>query len=407
MKIPELCLGNLLTTLGWISNDQLEEALAIASETAEPIGRVLVSRGDLSQAEINSVVTAQSLVRDGYITDSEARRALSITSWCGMSFDGALLFFMGKEIECFAPYQNRIGQLLFMSGCITKPELESALIVSRNAGMQLGRLLVLRKKVTESFLSAALEAQALIRSGSISLRHAILGLLVIRAAAEDTSAAKDENLPLGALFARAGVLTERSIEDALEVSRTNARPLGQVLLIFALITNGQLQAALQLQTLLKAGRIRAQVAVNALQLVATQNLPLEQALAQQHMPTNDGNDISLALFLKRTGWLQEKTTELERALHMGAQNRDQMQFLRSFINANQLRMGIRCTFLVRHSILSFEQALLAFHCSLMNGMDIDVFLSSVDWVAPETLDTLAFANASQSQRRLTVVHSAA
>lgn len=406
MKTPDFCLGNLLTTLGWISDEQLEEALATAYETSEPLGRILVSRGDVSQVEINSAIAAQSLVRDGYISDNEARRALSITMWCGMSLEGALLFFLGKEIECYAPYQNRIGQLLLMSGCITEQELESALTVSRNAGIQLGRLLVMRKKVSDSFLSAALEAQALIRLGSISLQHAIFGLSVIRAAAEDVTAPRDETLQLGALFARAGVLSERNVEDALEVSRTNSRPLGQVLLIFALITNGQLQAALQLQALLKAGRIRAQAAVSALNLVSTQNLPLEQALAQQHVPS-DGNDVSLALFLKRTGWLRDNAVELERALQMGGQNRDQMQYLRSFVNPDQLRMGIRCTFLIRHSILTFEQALLAFHCSLMNGMDIDAFLASVGWVGEETLDSIAYSHVSQSQRRLTLVHSAA
>jgi hypothetical protein len=393
-----LRFGQLVIDLGWMTDSDLEESLAIAKETDQPIGRVLAMRGHIAEKEVRSLVAAQSMLRDFHLTIAEARRALIVSSWSGMSFEDALLV-CGANTD--APSHNRLGELLVDSGCIDAEVQEHALVGCQKLGMQLGRLLLRRNHISKSMLTAALEAQKLIRDGAISRDQAISGLTAIKFALTKIESDQFESavLPLGRLCVSAGVLSDKQVNDALEVSRINGKPLGQVLVIFALMSESTLGTALELQELMRSNRIPSRNAVKALNLVYAQNISVQEALASVHDKPAASADVTVSGFLMRTGAFAESFTEIENIERAGSQTM-QLRSLSRFVDEQKLRMAVRCTFLVRHSILSVEQALLAFHFSNLNEADLDEFLFKVGWVTEEAL---ALISEQRANRHLCIV----
>jgi hypothetical protein len=206
-------------------------------------------------------------------------------------------------------------------------------------------------------------------------------------------------LPLGKLCVSAGIISEKQVEDALEVSRINGKPLGQVLVIFALLSESALGTALELQELMRSSRIPSHNAVKALNLVYVQNLSVQEALASVHDKPAAICDITVSGFLLRTGSFEESFAEIENIERAGSQTM-QLRSLSRFVDEQKLRMAVRCTFLVRHSILSIEQSLLAFHFSILNETDLDEFLHKVGWVTEEAL---ALISEQRANRHLSVV----
>jgi hypothetical protein len=378
--------GELVTEMGWLSSDEIEDALAVGRETGQPIGNVLILRGKLTGKEAHSITMAQSLIRDGYVTRTNARRALSISMWSGLSVEDALLVFLGSEVTSKAPYHNRLGQLLIASACIEPATIEHSLSYCRRAGLPLGRVLTMRNHISRTVLAAALEAQKLLRTRAISIEYAIAGLSAIKDASQVPNVTEIEDLHLGSLLVHAGILDSKGLSDALEVSRINCKPLGQVLLIFAMISESILHTALELQQMMREGHIHTRRAIKALNIVFANNVSVSEALASIGDAPGTGIDISVALFLKRTGLFQERLNELDSIDQSGLGNRDQLGFLSGFVSEQQLVPAVRCSFLVRYSLLTFEQALVAYHYSLLSGQDIDEFLAEVGWVEQQALE---------------------
>jgi hypothetical protein len=337
------------------------------------------------------------MLRDRVITLAQAKRALTFSTWSGISFEDTLIA-CGIHPST-SPHDNRLGRLLAASGCLGESEAEHYAAASQFAGMQLGQFLVLRKQLSQSMLEVSLETLKLVRAGSLTYEQAIAGLRAIQLALEERTTYSDHKvLPLGKLIVNAGIISEREMHSALEVARINSRPLGQVLLIFAMISEKTLMAALELQSLMRSNRLRAHCAVKALSLIFTHNISVLAALASVHdVPVSgSGSDISLSGFLKRTGLFHRVAAEIE-SFEQGAPQMHQLHGLRDFVDEDQLRMAVRCTFLIRRSIITFEQALLAFHHSTLNGCDIDDFLFSAGWI---DYVALSLIDEPKAERRL-------
>ncbi|HEY9773237.1 MAG TPA: hypothetical protein V6C81_05460 [Planktothrix sp.] len=393
-------LGQLVVGLGWISEEQLHNALAISQETKQPIGRVFVTNGDLTDNEVRTLVQAQQMVRDRHITVSQAKQVLTYSTWLGLSFEDTLIFCNiqtdGKS------HDYRLGKLLSASGCVAEEEIEHYAQASKRAGVQLGRLLVLRKQLSKSMLDVCLETQKLVRIGALAYEQAISGLSAIQTALQEfTEDYEDKAVPLGKLLVNAGIISEKQVQDALEVSRINGKPLGQVLIIFAMISQTTLEAALELQHLMRLNRLRAHAAVRALSAVFNENISVMAALASVHDAPGTGAiaETSLSMFLKRTGLFHDIAKQLD-AVEQSISQSQQLRELRSVIDENKLRMAVRCTFLIRRSIISFEQGLLAFHHSILNECEVDAFLIDVGWLDEATLDVLA---QNKGERHLNIV----
>lgn len=378
-------LGELLIDLGWLSHSEIDDALSAAHETGEPLGHVLMLRGKLTAREVQAVVLAQSLLRDRLIDEGEALSALTLCTWSGLSLEDTLLAFWGRYVDQESPCDNRLGQMLIASCCVDSKTIDYTLAYCRKVGLPLGRALTMRKHVTKSLLSAALAAQDLVRCNAISLDLAIGGLAAVNTGMEVSAPAIKEELTLGSLLVHAGVLEHKVLSRALDFANSENIPLGQALLNLNIMGPSLLEAALILQQMLQVGRIRARRAIKALSIAFCTHVSVYDALASITDPPGTGVDISVALFLKHTGLFQPWLGELDSIAQSGLENKDQVQFLSAFVEPEQLAPAVRCTFLIGHGLLSIEQALFGYHCSLLADQDISAFLAEVGWVAPETL----------------------
>ena len=195
------------------------------------------------------------------------------------------------------------------------------------------------------------------------------------------------------MLVHAGVLQSQTLTQVLEEALATVKPLGQVLLDWHLLTPTLLDIALRLQVLLEQGRIRSRRAIKALSIAFGNGCSLNEALASIADPPGTGVDISLAFFLKHTGLFAPWLGELDSIDQSGLENKDQLQFLSAFVETQKLAPAIRCAFLLRNGLLSFEEALLAYHCSLLSGQDIGDFLADIGWVEAATMQAVAHRRA--------------
>lgn len=90
--------------------------------------------------------------------------------------------------------------------------------------------------------------------------------------------ADDEPIRLGELLVKAGVLTQDKLMQRLALARQLGLPLGQILVQSHDISRENLLAAVQFQTLALENAVPPEKAVRAVQLVAKENMTLEEAM---------------------------------------------------------------------------------------------------------------------------------
>jgi hypothetical protein len=83
-------IGELLIKAGFVTGDDLDEALEIAKQSGQLVGRVLTMSGFLTEQRLRSALRAQEYLRDGKVTLDTALRALDFADKNGSAFESAL-----------------------------------------------------------------------------------------------------------------------------------------------------------------------------------------------------------------------------------------------------------------------------------------------------------------------------
>lgn len=66
-EVKPVRVGEMLTRAGYWCKLDLDEACAIAEETGQMIGKVLIMSGFITKEDLQAAVEAQALVRDGHL----------------------------------------------------------------------------------------------------------------------------------------------------------------------------------------------------------------------------------------------------------------------------------------------------------------------------------------------------
>lgn len=171
MESKPVRLGELLTAAGVLRREDLNEAVQIATDTGQLIGKVLVMSGYLSKHALQVALNAQSLIRDSVVTPDLALVAIAIASNQEIGFEDALgqLGWVRKKEAVTA----KLGELLLGAGVIEKAELDEALKKSEETGEPLGSILLKSKVIDDQVLLFALDQQAAVRDGMVSKDDAI------------------------------------------------------------------------------------------------------------------------------------------------------------------------------------------------------------------------------------------
>ena len=109
--------------------------------------------------EFSSSLIGQRLIEAGYLTQEQLDKALAQQAETGLLFGEVCLLHgwitYAQLKECLPPMRSKIGQRLLEAGVITMEQLYMALLEQRHSGHRLGHILIARGWVDESKLDAA------------------------------------------------------------------------------------------------------------------------------------------------------------------------------------------------------------------------------------------------------------
>ncbi|MBZ0185053.1 MAG: hypothetical protein K8F91_02290 [Candidatus Obscuribacterales bacterium] len=183
----------------------------------------------------------------------------------------------------------RLGELLLEAGIISPDVLTHGLSISKRAAMPIGRVLIMSGHVSYLDIDCAVQAQTSIREGSIDaklarelLRFSHVHQVTIDEAYRLNGISRDLGplSRLGKLLLAAGVVDECGLRCAIKHSQSTGYPIGRALVALELLSESLHIVCMNLQILLKDGRISFLDAVRVLKSMHADNVPLEQALSR-------------------------------------------------------------------------------------------------------------------------------
>ena len=280
-------LGEICLQAGMLTQDQLQEAIRHSKGKRLQIGQILVMCGYLTPQSLQSVLLAQSMIRDKSIDFNLAIRCLKIAFKMGTSFSEVLENHEDAPVRK-AP-TGRLGELLLEAGVLKWDQLSKAMEQSLQTGLPLGRMLVLHQVMTEAVLNAILDIQVRLRDEMLSREEAVHAVRLasgLPSSAGDvaapekpsTDAPRRRGIRLGEMLVLSGVLTETDVMNALEWGLINQQPIGQVLINRSLITTELLDAAVKLQKSVDESQLDALNAAECLGQIHESKVSLEEAM---------------------------------------------------------------------------------------------------------------------------------
>jgi tetratricopeptide (TPR) repeat protein len=289
-------LGEICLQAGMLTQDQLQEAIRHSKGKRLQIGQILVMCGFLTPRDLQSVLQAQSMIRDKSIDFNLAIRCLKIAFKMGSTF-GEVLDNHEEAPARKAP-TGRLGELLLEAGVLRWEQLSKAMEQSLQTGLPLGRMLVLHQVMTDAVLNAVLDIQVRLRDEMLSREEAVNA---VRLAAGLPSSSGDpavvdkpsqegprrRGIRLGELLVLSGALTETDVMNALEWGLINQQAIGQVLINRSLITTELLEAALKLQKSVDESQLDALNAAECLGQIHESKVSLEEALENARVERPD------------------------------------------------------------------------------------------------------------------------
>lgn len=388
MGDTQIRLGDLLTRAGLLKPEDLREGMLIAKQQSLPVGRVLIMAEFISEPNLQAAVQAQSMLKDGIIDIDTALEALKNSNEKNISLDDALSGLGWKDKSNQST--NKLGELLIECGMVTQQQLDAGLLQCQNSGLPLGRVLVSMGSMSEQLLSAALNAQILIRDSKIGRDQAIAGLKACRErqiTIEQSLTESGLQLPtlesvrLGELLVMANLLDQDKLMSAVELGLVEEKPIGQVLVELGCVTDPLLQAALTVQRMVAEGKVKKAVAGKVVSIVAQEGLSVEQAVKKAEPPPEPPPQaLPLYQFLQLSGIITAK--DIEEALKQGSRSTElmgKMLMLTGAINPEILECSIRLNDMVSQGILKAEQAILAMGLCQNRGCSVEQAFKSLGW----------------------------
>lgn len=206
---------------------------------------------------------------------------------------------------------RRLGELMIEIGIVSRHDLNSALQISQDIGLPVGRVLIMSGWITESQLQAAVQVQSLLKDGLITMETAIQaaklltsrGISLQEALSQVGWASSEEvkSNKLGELLLGADFVNQDELEEALSRSFSTGVPFGRLLVLSGTLSEQLLAAALNAQILLRDGKISREQAIEGLKAARQRQVSVEIPLMDkgfyrlpEHQTIRLGELLSLA-----------------------------------------------------------------------------------------------------------------
>lgn len=335
----QLRIGRILLAADLISQDCLQEALTIAQELQQPIGKVLTSTQQVSQLDLQSALLAQSMLAEGLVEEQTALETLKIANRERMAFGQALE--MVNSVSYKSPVAADLEELLVSSGMVQQPVVDEAKRQSLETGLSLGSSLMATRAIVFAHLDYAFECITLIGQGRITKQIAVRALADVKRENLDLGQALQRQrvspkstlsqLKLGDLLTAGSIITEKDSLNAIEQALSEKRLIGDILVRSGLVSSEHLQNALDMQNLVLKGVVTRDEAAFVLRQVVSENKALTHVLRDRKSLQDDPSTAGFALDLL----IQAKLVEVQAIPQaMAAQGRFEMDALKSLVASN-------------------------------------------------------------------------
>ncbi|CAN5342883.1 hypothetical protein BH10CYA1_BH10CYA1_16440 [soil metagenome] len=184
----------------------------------------------------------------------------------------------------------RLGDLLTGAGLLQASDLREAMMISKQQGLPVGRVLIMSGYLTEQHLQAAVQAQSLLKDGLIEFGLVIKALTMV--GAEDITLEEAFKRlkwnqqsdavtnKLGELLLAADIVPIDALNAALLQCQSIGLPLGRVLIGNGVLTEQMLAATLNAQVFIRDKKLTREQAIQGLRSAKERQIPIEQYLAE-------------------------------------------------------------------------------------------------------------------------------
>lgn len=364
-------IGRILLEANLLSSESLNEALSIAKDLEQPIGKVLTSTEQVKDRDLQSALLAQAMIQEGVVEERMAIEALKHSVTTGATFGEALDQVM--EVIKARKDNDLLEELLLAANMVSPTVLDECRLQSARTGVPIGRCLMQVHGVVFAHLNYAFECLGLIASGKIDKANAIWALKAVKAEKISLSLAFKKNnvspkntqskLKLGDLLTAGSVLSEKDTLACVEQALNEKRLIGEILVQSGLVSSDLLQEALTMQNFVVKDVISKEVAANVLRLAVTTKKDILIVVREQATFEDNAETSACALDLLLRARLVEHEM-VPQAMHK--QIRYGMHALKAlvatdFVTANVCRAAIECARMVDSGEMTQQEAVLILH----------------------------------------------
>jgi len=279
-------LGELLIEAGYVTGEQLQDALVKSRSSGVPFGRLLVLNLVLSEALLSSALNAQILIRDNKVTKEQAIQGLRAAKERQVAVELPLIERGFYRLP--ARHTIRLGELLVLAGLMTESDLMYAVEIGLLNKKPIGQVLVELQYITKDVLDSALKFQQEVSSGEITplwAAHRLTeinhyGTTTARKTEDPEMALPAVSVSLSQFLTLVGVVNDDDIRRAIEVSVDNPQILGRMLLVAGCIDEATLKSALRCYSLVREGILGTEQAFIAFNYSQQSGISVDDALQE-------------------------------------------------------------------------------------------------------------------------------
>lgn len=407
--------GELLVQLKLLSESDLNDALQVAPQFGLPLGRTLVLSGKISEAELQLAVELQPLISQNLCNLANAARAAKLVRVDKFTPIAAL-----QKIGVQASTDKAtLGCLLVDAGLVTAEQVDYAQKISYETGMRLGRVLTLNNIITHALLTQALDLQAMVRQGRMSMTQAVQMLvtnapkhgLPVRLEAHGLKPfPAKKQVRFGEFLVMSGLASENEILNAMETSLHKQLSLGDAIVALGLISESVFRRAEKLHDQVGSGEVTLTQATDEIYRLirgADLNVPLEAEVdREREVDRESESDVEkadkrdaggleaereneetttahviaavkvgapvLGELLKMTGFVSD--ADISEAIELSTRYPSligKMLVVSGAIDEATLIASLRCQYLMKHGMITVDQAVEALKFTRKNKISFD------------------------------------
>jgi hypothetical protein len=387
-------IGEFLLAAEVVQRRELSESLSLARRSGLPIGRVLIVSGLVSEIGLRQAIKVQSMVRDSILPFRMGVDALKLACGEELQLEDALARLGWNEGT--TKQTSKLGELLLTAEVISQQSLDTAIRTAEATGMPLGRTLISLGLLSDEMLSAALDAQVLVRDFKIGRQQSVDGLKAAKKRREPVDALlrgqgyfrgpQPNLIRLGQLFNEAGVIGVEQLWNALTRTFVQQIPIGQALCEMKLIDRDQLRNGLLIQEMVANRTLDFLQASEVLRSVSRSKNSLATALARLELrPDKFKSNLRFHDLLRVAGLINNQVIDLLRIEHKtlpsshDAFDTANTLLANGVLSERTVNGAARCYFLLATGWLNVQQAIVALNYFKRRDCDFDTILQELNW----------------------------